>query len=338
MNKLKIRLENTGLLMSIMTKLSLFFGGGIFLIYCSASGAFPENLSLGDGVWLLLIIFVFSFGMGTVYFFLGCFGVSLWTTAYHIFRISGGRERFLIIRQWFRERKTKKIIIENHFFFRNYKRDRPFSYKIRPPKINVIYHFISFFMIIIIFGTVRENHWDWYLRLILSSILLGFLFLFWHANWQRYLQIEHVEARQDESKRLKGEIKFANITFTAAVLILTTLYIGLTKIAADRTMIFLHVRSEQVTVFVKQPWDAVLERHLIRSEKQIANSKKAEIREAVPGYKQYDKMTVSLNNLGSSVFLEFKKGNKFYSLKIPSSDIIVDNVPLPDTESSDVSK
>lgn len=328
MDKLKMRLENTGLVLSIMTKISLFLGGLIFLFYCSSSGAFPENLSLGDGLWLILIISVFAVGMGTVYFFLGCLGVSIWTITYYIFVKSGGRGRFLIARKWLRDLKVKKAIRKNPVFFRSYKRDKPFVYNLRFPRVIITFHLMSFFTLVIMLGAIRENHLDWYLRLISTSIFVGLIFLILHTNKQKYLQIEHIVAREEESRRLKGEIKFANI-ITVAMLIYTTIYIGIIKIATNKTMIALSIRSENVTVFVKNPWGAVLDRHMVNIGENIKLNNDVVNKDVVPGYRKYDNMTVSLFNLGSYTFLEFNVENKSYSLKIPSSDIIVDSVPIP---------
>ncbi|MFZ3619412.1 hypothetical protein ACOYA6_09195 [Leclercia barmai] len=328
MGNSKISLENLGLSLGIVTKVSLFLGGVIFLVYCSNSGAFPEDLSLGDGIWLLLIISVFTFGMAIVYFFLGCLGISLCHVIYHALRFSGVTKYFISVRKSFRERKMKTMLKKNGVFYRAYKREEGFMYNVRFPKISFIYHMLSLFTLILIFSSVKSDHCFWYLRIILSSISLGFLFLFLHINRRKYLQIDHVGVCKDECKRLKGEIKLTNAVVTMTALIFSTIYLGIISIAANKTMVFLHIRNEKVTVFVKQPWDAVLDRHLSNSTKHIKGDNVGQHTEVVPGYKQYDDLTVSLYNLGSSVFLEFPVGKKLYSLKIPSSDIIVDGVPV----------
>lgn len=115
MGNSKIWLENFGLSLGIITKVCLFLGGVIFLVYCSGAGAFPENLSLGDGIWLLLIISVFTFGMATVYFFLGCLGVSLCHVAYHILHVAAVIKGLRRVRQSIRVRKVKNIMKKTLF-------------------------------------------------------------------------------------------------------------------------------------------------------------------------------------------------------------------------------
>ncbi|MNC29587.1 hypothetical protein D3C75_778370 [compost metagenome] len=194
---------------------------------------------------------------------------------------------------------------------------------------------LSFITLIFVSAAIKENHLEWYLRVMASSICLGFLFFFLHINRQKYLQVEHVEISESECKKIKGEMKLGNLFFTVVILTITTFYLGVVNIAAKKTMTFLHIRNEKVTVFVKQPWDAILERHLIHKTSSNEVNADGTRLGVVPGYKRYDDVTVSLNNLGTSVFLEFNVERKVYSLKIPSSEIIVDNVPIP---ANDLSK
>ncbi|NIF23960.1 hypothetical protein [Candidatus Pantoea multigeneris] len=285
-------------------KIALILGGFILLYYSVVHSAMPDNLSLGDGIWLIFISAI-SGGiilMGVIFYAaMACCILDL--------------IRRVVIRSVPSENepqgmKNLRIIFKEYI----------------PVFDTVIYLTPVLWVFICIMLFIRGKR-EW-IFIISGSLLLWpviiMLVLMMVKLYRNSIPFGFTPAKTERFAKNAQDLRSILLYFSFSV-VLYSFLLGFISPVADTTMKILSVRQENVSLYVKSPWSDVLQRHL-----PVSSGCK------VPqGYALFEHVTLSFSNLGNSVSVEIQGQKKATSLKIPGDSVIVDPAPLnpgiPDT-------
>jgi hypothetical protein len=299
---------------NIFSKLSLVSGGAVFLFYCIQIKAFPDNLTVGDGIWLLFISAIYAMWTTLFYAYLMIQGLSIIILGRFIFRsrpisrLTNTYRHMRAVCSW--PRKT------NVTLKRPIKRQEKPKFNLVFPRVeNVLHYLAGFGGIIIIMATLVKGQYLWLFKISLVSILFGLVYIMIISKRQQFAQLELIEC--EDKDQIRKNVRNVTTIFIVAALFVSTVLVGLFEISAKMTMNALGIRKENVTLYVRKPWSDILKQHDIEGSTSAFSGE----------FTRFEHMTVALSNFGSSVAIETGRRENLYSLKIPGDAILIDTLP-----------
>lgn len=286
--------DTFGKVLGALIKLGIFVGGSCVVVYSLRIGRFPQGLSVGDSLLLVMAGICFGAAVGVFIASLVGLGVTLSPLVRLVF--------------WIASKASRK--------FANTVNKSP--YALAP---------LSWFaalgallaVIIIVRVARREPSLAWNLPLL--SITLYFIYsVFVSAGRQLVELMRVVESRVDTPLRsdfstLNRIAKLKEARWAAPLFIVTIplFFGGATGEILDGSMRAAKIRLESPIVYLKQPYSSLMPKAL-----------DAPTLQGPVDYVAYKDVTVLFNGFGTITVLAFKDGNRRRTLDIPNEYIIVE--------------
>lgn len=286
--------DTLGKLLGALVKFGIFVGGACVVAYSLRIGRFPQGLTVGDS--LLLVMAAICFGAVVSIFISSLVGLGI--TLSPLVR--------LVV--WLASKYSPR--------FANTVKKSPYALA---PFSWLAALGAMFAVIIIILLAQRDLSLAWNLPLL--SIALYFMYSIYVSATGQLLELSRVvESRIETSMRsdystLNRMAKMKESRLAALLLIVTVplLLGGATGEVLDASMRAAKIRLESPIVYIKQPYSSLMPQALI-----------APAVKAPPDYLVYKGVTVLFNGFGTVTVVAFKDGARPRTLDIPNDYIIVE--------------
>lgn len=293
-SSLEASIERFSKLANVGFKFSLALGSICVIVYALRIGYFPQGLSLGDGLLLLIAAGCF----GVVYaLFVGCIlslGVSLSPIIRLIFRVI----------LWGMKKITGSTKQPVH--------------KLAPFKLIAIPFALITVAFIWKFG---QRDMAAYWKLPLLSIFLYLIYSAALSLREKARQAEKlvssvVYTPEKEQALRSGDVERHSSIYLfliGCMMLLPLMIGGVSGQLLDGAMRLAHVRIEQPIIYVKAPYNALLPASLIAQALQVPE-----------GYTAYGDIAVLFKGFGNTTVLAFKDGEYQRQLEVPNDEVIVE--------------
>lgn len=288
--------ETFGKVLGAMIKCGIFVGGACVVAYSLRIGRFPQGLTVGDSLLLLMSAICFGAVVSLFIYSLVGLGITLSPVVKMVF--------------WIASKLSPK-------FARTVKNS---PYALAP--ISWFAALGAIFAIMIIFKVAqRDLSLAWNLPLL--SVGLYFMYSVYVSAGSQLIELTKVvESRVETPLRsdhsiLDKVVKLKTSRWAAPLFIVTVplLLGGVTGDLLDASMRAAKIRLESPIVYIKQPYSSLMPTVLIAPNLQSPQ-----------GYLAYHGATVLFNGFGTVTVLSFKDGDRRRTLDIPNEYIIVERV------------
>lgn len=289
-SEIKDKIDIANNLLNLVFKLGVALGGGVFVLYCWRIGYFPQDVSVGDG--LLLILLAVTFG-GFYLFFVACLiclGIML-RPVWH-----GLQKMYIFSLNIFNKRTGKSITYT------------PFVIERMRPELFIFALFGLFFVIGFGLPDIKTSA-----TLLLCTWGSALMWSFYQQNTQNIFMLKHKETlTDDELKQLK---KFSSnqMFFIAILLILPLVIGGVTGKLLDGTMRLANIRTEAAVIHIKEPYAKYAQEYGLKGEKSNLGAE----------YSKFSNVTILFNGFGKNVVMEVKKPEGAVSFVIPADQMYI---------------
>lgn len=286
--------DKFGKVIALLLKFGIFVGGACVVAYSLRIGRFPQGLTLGDSLLLVMAAICFGAVMGIFIFSLIGLGVMLSPLVRLVFFIASKLAP-----------KFAKTI-----------NDAP--YKLAPISWFAAFGSIFAFLIIIQLAQ-RDISLAWNLPLL--SIGLYFMYSVYVSSGNQLVELARIvespveTSWQGDYRTLHKMSKLKASRWIAPLFIVTIplLFGGATGEVLDASMRAAKVRIESPVVYLKQPYSSLMPKMLITSTLQ-----------APAGYVVYKGVTILFHGFGKTTVLAFADGRRRRILDVPNEYIIVE--------------
>ncbi|MDZ7320155.1 hypothetical protein N4G41_00715 [Kosakonia sacchari] len=284
------KLDIANNLLNLIFKLGVALGGGVFVLYCWRIGYFPQDVSVGDG--LLLILLAVTFG-GFYLFFVAslvCLGITLrrvWQELQRLYSFSVNI---------FNKRTGKNITYT------------PSAIERMHPELLIFAAFGLFFVIGFGISDIITSA-----TLLLCAWFSALMWRDYQQNAQNIFMLKHREPlTDDELKRLK-KLSSNQPFFIAILLILPLVIGGVTGKLLDGTMRLANIRTEAAVVHIKEPYAKYAEEYGLKGEKSNLGTE----------YSKFSNVSILFNGFGKNVVMENKKPGGVVQFVVPADQVYV---------------
>lgn len=270
-------------------KIGIVLGCACLLAYSLRIGRFPQGVTLGDSVILILVASCFGAVIGL--FVAAMSGLGITIVACALFPLRRARPYW----RWL---------------------DGQMGAAHLPlPQATIFTWLMSPFAALMVIALARVSPQMWFLLPLLSVCLVPLIAVylashrqmantgkqgFWHVSGDRTHSIARSNVRQ---------LRSINLGIPGVVLFIV-LYIAGGPLL-DAAMRFAHIRVEQAVVHVKAPYDAMLPVTLPKLG-------------GAPPYSSFKNITVLFTGIGNSTAIEFVDGDLVRQLDIPNDSILIE--------------
>ncbi|MGY3727465.1 MULTISPECIES: hypothetical protein [Cobetia] len=308
----KSKIDSISSILTILFKLGLFLGVSIFLIYCLDIGYFPSGVTLGDGLVFILCAIVFSFlfamfmipniSLGVVLVSVISLFLKCCVKILNIKRCKYGEEKEVYNVKYFNMFVVFVALLGFIVIL-------GFSW---PSDIDdmgagaIIYSFLSIS----------------FLNLLLISFVNGLMLCLWIMFVKRRTKLHDYQSGSVKSTHSPNDLLvFSGVIFFLMVII-TVGFGGMGSRILVGSMNTLGLRSENVIVHVKKPYDVYADLHGVI----ISDSKFG------PLYKSIKGVNILMNGLGDNIVIEVdedmddkskKKDGGKVTLIVPKGEVFI---------------
>ncbi|WP_416775890.1 hypothetical protein ACNFJN_12020 [Xenorhabdus budapestensis] len=287
-NNLDKKLGVINKILSLAFKLGVTLGGAVLLFYCWKIGYFPQEVSVGDG--LLLILLAVAFG-GVYLFFVVCLtslGILL-RPVWH-----GLQSLFLLLLRGY-EKATGKSTKYTPFIIE---------------KGGIELFIFAIFGLFFIWGYSLSD-----VRVLATLVLCVWgCALLWSLYQQSSREIDQLEQKEiitdDDSNRLKHLGNWQLLTL-GAILVIPLLIGGVSGKLLDGSMSLANVRTNAAVVHIKEPYVKYATEYGLKGKESNFGSE----------YAKFENVSISFNGFGKNVVIEAIGSDGTVPLVIPADHV-----------------
>lgn len=279
---------------TLATKLGLLVGGICVFTYSLRINHFPQDISIGDGLLLLLAAACF----GVIYIFIIACLISLGIVISPIIR----RIVNLCIKFINRFRKSK--LQQSHPW-------APFEWEAL---------LFSLFAVILICLLGQQNP-NAYWSLPSIAVVLYIFYSLYVSCGNKLKQIENLKSSNVHTLEKENITQLGNpeilqkarFACVGTIFFVPLLLGGVSGELLDSAMRAAQVRIDKSVIYVKEPYSSL-----------ISDSAASEAILTPKDYKAFDKVTILFKGFGKTTVISFKDGEKVRNLEIPNDQLIVE--------------
>lgn len=277
-----------------LLKFGIFVGGACIVAYSLRIGRFPQGLSLGDS--LLLVMAAICFGAVFSIFTLSLLGLGITLSPLV-------RATFWIAGKF--STKFAKTVEKSTYTL------APFSW---------LAALGGLFSAAIIFQLAQRDV-SLYWNLPALSIFLYFMYSAFVSSSSQIVELAKViESPVETSLRHDhrmlhrfSQMKMARWITPLSIVAITLLFSGASGEILDASMRAAKIRIESPTVYIKQPYSTLMPKTLTASGMPVPD-----------GYQVYKHVTVLFNGFGTVTVLAFMDGQRRRTLDVPNEYVIIE--------------
>jgi hypothetical protein len=286
--------EKFGKVIAAMLKLAIFLGGACVVAYSLRIGRFPQGLTIGDSLLLVMAAICFGAVASLFVFSLVSLGIMLSPMVRFSFWITG------------------KIIPK----FANAIKKSP--YTLAP--LSWFAAVGALFAVLIIVGLAqRDIMLAWNLPLL--SIALYFVYSVSVSSHKQLVELGRIvdspvdtPLRTDYGTHQRiAKLKVSRLAGPTLIVTTSLFFGGATGEVLDASMRATKIRIESPTVYIKQPYASLMPKALISATVQ-----------APTDYVAYKDVTVLFHGFGTVTVLAFRDGSRQRTLDIPNDHLVVE--------------
>jgi|GEM_PF-2973646 len=303
LNRLDKQLDIIIKLFTLSFKIGILIGGSALLFYCLKIGYFPEGVSIGDGLVLILIAIAFG---GIYLFFVACL------TSLGIF-LRPAWSMGQIIYSW--------ILSKYNTLFNKRKSFEPFEFI----KGDFSLFFLALLGLLMIWGFGLSEP-KVVITLLLSCFGCALLAGKYKKNNDRLAELEFdqnavIQSSGGATQNVQdfkeiGRIKKHQVQLVFGILIAPLLIGGISDKLLVGSMTLIKVRGDNSIIHIKTPYSTLIEKDLgINGGESTFGAE----------YKSYKNLKVLMHGIGTNTFIEVPTNENTNPKKIavPKSDIYV---------------
>lgn len=288
--------ESLTKILTAASKIGIFVGGTCVIVYSLNIGHFPQDLSIGDG--LLFLMAAGCFGVIYVFFVASLVGLGIFFSPL--------------------TRTVAQIIIRMLTFFR--KRKPKQIYEFAPFQWTSVLFALFALMLIYALG-LRDSSVRWNLPLL--SVALYFFYSIYRASGIKIRKINEIQDSIVHSNEKDDIFQFGSTEnlrkaqlFSLSVMLLFPLVFGgVFSQLLDAAMRAAHVRVENATIYVKEPYSSLIPKSAATAIKNVPTT-----------YTKFDGVLILFKGFGKTTVISFKDGNISRKLEIPNEQLIVESL------------
>lgn len=286
--------EKFGKVIAAMLKLAIFLGGACVVAYSLRIGRFPQGLTIGDSLLLVMAAICFGAVASLFVFSLVSLGIMLSPMVRFSFWI------------------TSKIIPK----FGNAIKKSP--YTLAP--LSWFAAIGALFAVLIIAGLAqRDIMLAWILPLL--SIALYFVYSVSVSSHKQLVELGRIvdspvdtPSRTDYGTHQRiAKLKVSRLAGPTLIVTTSLFFGGATGEVLDASMRAAKIRIESPTVYIKQPYASLMPKALVSATVQ-----------APTDYVAYKDVTVLFHGFGTVTVLAFRDGPRQRTLDIPNDHLVVE--------------
>lgn len=292
-DQLSKNIEGLLKVMTLASKAGILLGGICISAYSLKIGHFPQGLTIGDG--LLFMLAAACFGM--IYVFFVASLVSLGVTMSPLIKY------------------LSKMYLWTYKFRAVKKPAQVYDFA----KFKFSYLMFALFALLFIFGLGSNDH-NVYWNLPLLSVAMYFFYSSYLSSGEKIKNLEislksivKVDEKDNSAISKIENLRKAQVLSLGALLVMPMFIGGVTGQILDGAMRQAHVRVENATVFVKEPYATLM-----------PITAKSSVQPLPSQYVKFEKIAVLFKGLGTTTVLSFIEGKVEKRLEIPNDQLIVD--------------
>lgn len=294
--------DTIGKMFSLFLKASIAIGFIVLIFYLLMNSAYPENMSLGDGILFVVIAGVF----GAIYLLFVSSLTAVGTLPFSLKDSAAAIARILF------QKKFKWRLIKHYV-------RKHFDTFLATFGLSILGGYIVYLFIL---GAVKEGD----LRTLIAAIGVPLASAYiWRSHQALEQKVRRLNLRISNTKNQLAEsatevpitLQRQPNRFTLVLLLLAVplpLGFGL-KGVTNATMRAVNIREENVSIHIKEPYVTYMKEHRFEGKESPFKG----------GYLKYENFTLVMQNIGENVFLRSNDGQELV-VKIPKSHIMI--VPI----------